>query len=165
MSNFEIKQPDTNKLIPQPPFIYKYHKIKGATGDIWYFKDGKFAGDHIYISNSDRSGFLGKTVDFKLVDGSIDSVVGPWHANSETLLADTAVDLTKQHATFIVISRNKVKNIMEDVLYSDKYFIESEFGRYKQLAKQWSEKINKETYFYQETSGGIITGKFTYGGC
>lgn len=158
MQTFEIKPP-INKTIPQHPSIYTYNKIKGRSGDIWYYKDGKFAGDYIYVSNNDKSGFYGHIICFKLVNGKVDEIVGPWHSNSETLFADTGINLTNKHATFIVLAKTKHDNVLNDIIYTDEFFIESEFNRYKILAEYYSKLCNCDIYYYQEYSGGKIVGK------
>ena len=126
-------------------------------------------GDNIYVTarpieKGYRGFWQGYTLNFKLEDGTIDSVQGPWYSNSNSLFLDTGYDIRDKHYTFGVISRamesvsNPYSAIMKDVIYKDEGPVIGNFNRVEKLAEDFANKEGKPIFCYSESSGGSSRG-------
>jgi hypothetical protein len=148
----------------------KYRKVTGKSGRNWYIAIDSPA-ENVYISPKSEEnapgykgfrGFGGRTLKFELEDGTVDHVKGPWASNTDSLFADTGVDVRDQHVTFGVISRgisydDQCRTIMTDVIYIDYEPLKGPFDRIKNLAKEFANKEGKLVRYYSESKGGSIT--------
>ncbi len=142
-----------------------FNKYFGDNGRTWYVGDTEEAANHVYVDTHDpRSrGFGGSTLEFKLVDGTIDRVKGPWHSNADALYEETGVDVRDKHFTFIVISRTRDyidgKTIMVDVIYQDDVPMLGNFYRGHYVAQALMKKLGlTEVSLYSQSQGGSSCG-------
>ena len=159
----------TEKDIPEYPYRNaqpKYQKIVGKSGTIWFVPDSGNS-DLIHCSNSDKNGYGGSTIEFKMVDGSIEKIVGPWHSNPDGLFSDTGVDLRNNSWTFGCVScyrENKgycvdgISGIMTSIVYLDTEWTKGSFNRIEDLAKELAAKNHRDYYYYSASSGGASAG-------
>jgi hypothetical protein len=144
--------------------IRKYHKYVGKSGKVWLVADQPNAAANVYVEGGPNSdGFAGRTLTFPLVDGSEIKLKGPWHANSESLFADTGIDVRDCHYTFVVISRRResgphLETICVDVLYRDDEPQLGSFHRGDVLARQWAQWIGAPVHLYSGSEGGASSG-------
>ena len=138
----------------------RYYRYLGKSGRTWLVADQPNAAANIYVEGGpDSRGFGGSTLTFPLVDGSEIKLKGPWHANSDSLFADTGVDVRDRHYTFVVISRRResgphLETICVDVLYKDNEPQLGSFHRGDELARQWAREINASVHLYSDSEGG-----------
>lgn len=143
----------------------KYHKYIGKSGKIWLVADQEDAAANVYVEGGPNSdGFAGRTLTFPLVEGGEIKLKGPWHANSDSLLADTGVDVRNKHRTFVVISRDRkcgerYESIMVDVLYKDEDWQIGSFHRGDLLAREWAREIGAPVFLYSQSAGGSSNGQ------
>lgn len=141
-----------------------FKKYKGKSGHTWYIPaNQENVGDNVYVDthNPKSDGFGGATLPFRLEDGTVDRVKGPWHSNSEAFSYDTGINITKTHLTFVVISRKRDQDehwntVMKDVLYIDKEPTLGDFDRWKEIAQRF--KDEPQLYYYSESRGGSSCG-------
>ncbi len=146
---------------PQSELVFK--KIVHNKNITWYVPQQTIsnlqvinAGDHIWF-DSGGGGCCDSIIQFKLVDGTIEKVKGPWKSNSEALFNDTDIDLRHLHLTFGVISENYSWELNEfsNLLYRDPTWIVGPINRIRYLAEQ----IEKAKYYYFATVDGSRQGK------
>jgi len=155
---FSIDGPMISGIGEQAERIYK--KIKGKRGN-WYIALQENAADNIYHGYSDGTyseGFGGRTLTFKLEDGTEDKVQGPWHSNDDSLFSDTGYDIRDKHLTRGIISKGKegnfYKEVYKDVVYYDEKPVLGEFDRIPKMAQKLANELNCELYYSVKTSGG-----------
>lgn len=140
-----------------------YQKVVGKSGRTWLFMPD--SADNIYVSGDKGSqGFAGRTLTFKLEDGSEMKLTGPWHSNSRALFDDTGVDLRAKHMTFVVIAEGRkceaprYQTILTNVIYKDEAPQRSEFKRGDTMAQKLANELGKTLYVYSQTAGGSSCG-------
>ena len=84
-----------NIIIDQRPMICgqsevqlrRYHKKVDSKNNIWLYADQLNSADNIYFcpKGGSKNGFGGATLQFTLIDGTIEKYIGPWHSNSNSL--------------------------------------------------------------------------------
>ena len=135
-----------------------WYIIKGKSGGNWLIpvNDPEPAAHVHYHHPNDKNseGYAGRTLPFKLEDGSVYQAQGPWHSNSDALFRDTGVDIRDQHLTFVVLAKDRDGSVMKDVLYIDDKPTLGKFERYKELATQYPDA----RYYYSESHGGSSMG-------
>jgi hypothetical protein len=142
----------------------RYHKYLGRSGKTWLVADQPNAAANIYVEGGPNSdGFGGSTLTFSLVDGGEVKLKGPWHANSDSLFADTDIDVRDRHYTYVVIGRRResgehYESIIADVLYRDDEPQLGSFHRGDELARQWAREIGAQVFLYSESEGGSSHG-------
>lgn len=143
----------------------RYHKHTGKSGKVWLVADQEDAAANVYVEGGPGSdGFGGRTLTFPLVDGTEIKLKGPWHANSDALLADTGIDVRDRSRTFVVISRDRksgknYESIMVDVLYRDDQPQIGSFHRGDEIARQWARELGVPVLCYSQSSGGSSCGQ------
>lgn len=143
-----------------------YTKHIGKSGSVWLVKHGKFAADNVYVSGGPGSqGFGGATLEFKLSDGTVEKLVGPWHCNASDLFKDTGVDIRNTHSSRVVIAKNVeydrdsyYTKIFTDVIVVEQEFQEGSFDRaeMRELAQKHANELGQKVYFFKETGGGAM---------
>lgn len=140
-----------------------YRKVMGKSGKAWFYVPGPFAATAIYVDGGKGSqGMGGRTITFKLEDGSTFDSIGPWMTTAENMLKDTGVDVTSQYASRMVISRKVEypKNSyafmpdMIDVVYYEEQFVEGPSDRADELAQKIVNETGEALHVFIETSGG-----------
>jgi len=146
-----------------------YHtKYIGKSGRIWIVGLCPSAGDFIHVSPNPREnerrftgfrGYGGSTLKFTLQDGTIESLTGPWHSNSDALFQDTGIDFRDKHATYIIISKKRIQNekyqtVMVDVIHQDYSPVIGLFERGTLLAMEMAKTLNQMIFCYSESLGG-----------
>lgn len=138
----------------------EYTAIEGESGRIWLVADQPNAADNVYVSDPcpKSQGFAGRILTFKLKDGFI-RLQGPWHSNSDSLLADTGLDIRDQHLTFVVISKERemgehFEAIMKGILYIDPEPMLGSFKRGELAAKRFANSTGQPVWCYSESQGG-----------
>jgi len=141
-----------------------YTKHIGKSGDIWLVKEGKFAADNIYVSGGPGSkGFGGATLEFQLVDGTVEKLVGPWHCNAGDLFKDTGVDVRNKHSSRVIIAKDMQyednymnRKVFKDVIVLEEEFVEGSFDRREmyELAQKHANELGQKLYIFKETGGG-----------
>lgn len=143
-----------------------YKKLVGKSGRTWLVAVQPNEADNIYVSGGKNSqGFTGRTLVFKLEDGSTLELQGPWHSNSTSLLADTGYDIRDKYLTFGVIGKqirygdyglSPVTII--DVLHKDKEWVLGEFDRIQKLAQEIANDLGETICCFQKSQGGSSSG-------
>jgi len=147
--DFEIKPQPMVSGVPGDMTFYLH---VGVSGLFWLVGNVPNAADHIYRSSAGKSeGFAGRNIEFNLGDGNSISLQGPWKSNSESLRADTEIDITNKYNTFGVISKEVRGNTMIDVVYIDNYFVIGRLNRIKEFCSHMSEQMGGRLYYYQQT--------------
>jgi hypothetical protein len=141
--------------------IRRYYPIIDDEGAIWLIADQSNMADNIYYCDFDprSQGFAGRTLHFVLVDGTEIDLPAPWHANSESLMRRTGIDIRDTHLTYVVIAENRgvddsYNTIYYDVLYEDKEPVLGYFDRGAHIARRLANLLDKTLYCYQESAGG-----------
>lgn len=145
---------------------HKLKQIKGRTRWWFYDPNASSPASSIYCSNSlDPSvggeGFGGRTLTLQIDDGSTFLLRGGWHANPDSMFADTGVDIRNQSRTFVVIAkgyrhdpnaRNAFRGVYTGVLYKDPTpdGLLGYFDRYKELLELFPEA---QCYFSKSEGG------------
>lgn len=145
----------------------KYKKIKGKSAD-WYIAIQKNEGDNIYFASRSKShsnGFGGSSLQFELEDGTIDTVQGPWHSNSASLLEDTGYDATHKYLTQGIIaldcephSNKNGVTLHKEILHRDEEPVLGDYHRIDIMAQEFANKLQKEVYCAVVSMGGGSSG-------
>lgn len=158
-----------------------FRKFKGTDRD-WYVglipNTIELDPNHVYCTDPQQpvpsdfrgfQGFGGATLTFDFEDGTADRVKGPWHSNTEALLHQTGVDLTKCIITWGCIGTGRENGgsgyttIITDLLYFDPSPLPGEFSRIEKLAKKMSEAQGKRPLvYYSQSYGGTSCGWVNY---
>lgn len=110
-------------------------------------------------TSKNSEGCAGRTIPFRLEDGTDFMAQGPWHTNTDSLFKATGVDLRDKHLTFVVLGKNRtmdknMRTVIEDVVYIDEKPTLGHYDRYKTLITQHPEA----THYYMESHGGSCSG-------
>lgn len=144
-----------------------YKQLVGKSGRIWLVAVQPNEADNIYVSGGKNSqGFAGRTLAFKLEDGSTMKLQGPWHSNSAALLADTGYDIRDKYLTFGVIGLGREYGTalglhpitIKDVLHKDAQWVLGEYNRITVLAQVAANEIGKAVVYYMKSKGGTSSG-------
>lgn len=150
--------------------------VKGQKA--WYVGCQPNEADEIYVGSSNPEeehtvglfrGFGGATLQFKLEDGTIDNVKGPWHSNPDALLQSTGYDVRNKSLTWGCISKHKSyepndkvyggsDQIFKDLIYIDDDPVIGEYTRIEKLAQEYANKLNMTIYYHNNSCGGSQTG-------
>ena len=143
----------------------KYHKY-GEKGNIYLVADQPNSADNIYCGydhDTKSGGFGGAWLTFPLVDGEEIKLQGPWHTNSEALLAHTGVDIRDKHSTLLVIGKaveyfkGDWNPLIKDLVYCDEEWKIGRFDRKEEI----EEMLNKHQvplFVYKESKSGSSSG-------
>ncbi|MCE5308922.1 MAG: hypothetical protein LLG20_14885 [Acidobacteriales bacterium] len=157
-----------------------YRKVQGKLRNTWYIPvNTETPGEGIQLDTHDprSEGYAGRTLSFRLEDGTVDQVKGPWHSNSSALFEDTGVDVRDTFRTFVVIGlQREYRNTKDayapptiiDVLYLDPPEGQiGSFNREKAIAKKlFGEYAELETlYYYSQSRGGTSSGPINRKDC
>ena len=129
-----------------------------------YNDDLPDAGAHIYVEGGPRSqGFGGAIIPFRLVDGTILELRGPWHSNSDALFSATGVDLRSCHVSWGCIGTGRDHKGMASIITNLLHFdppggIEGTFSRIEHLANSMALAHGTELAYYSESRGGSQCG-------
>lgn len=104
----------------------------------------------------------GATLPFKLEDGSVDMVKGPWCSNTRALFSDTGIDLRDQHFIKYVICKDLVetsgivycKNVLELVNEPSPM----EFSHADKVAQKYANQLGEQLRYVRVSSGGSCIG-------
>jgi hypothetical protein len=155
-----------------------YRKFKGTDRD-WYVglipNTIELDPNHIYCADpqqpkhSGMQGFGGATLTFDFEDGTSDSVKGPWHSNTDALLSQTGVDLTKCIITWGCIGTGRESSgsgyttIITNLMHFDPFPLPGEFSRIEKLARQLSKaQDDRPLVYYSQSYGGSSCGWVNY---
>lgn len=141
---------------------YVYKKLQGKGKHIWLVPvNNDPSMIHVHTQSPSSQGYGGSNIEFKIDDGSIYMVKGPWRSNTEDLFLETGLDLRKNHETFgiIALDRRSVKHKpMQydyfDVLHMDDGPVIGEFDRIEKMAQIKANDLNKNVYYQVQTAGG-----------
>lgn len=148
-----------------------FEKVKGKSGRYWYIPTDDFVRAsrvHVEAHPSELAegyngfkGYAGSTLSFKLCDGTIEKVKAPWHSNTSALFVDTGIDLSDQHYTIGVLSKNIERPkenpfnlIFKDVLYYDKEPVKGKFTRVENMAQEFANTLKHRVEYYSISEGG-----------
>ena len=144
-----------------------YKKIVGTSGRTWLVAVQPNEADNIYVSGGKNSqGYAGRTLTFKLENGSTMKLQGPWHSNSAALFADTNYDIRDKYLTFGVIGLDRSYGpgpglnpvTIKDVLYKDECWTLGTFDRIEVLAQKAANEIGKPVVRFTKSKGGTSCG-------
>lgn len=144
---------------------YRLYPCTSNRKGVWLVADQPNAGENVYYHNpandATSQGFGGNTLHFPLVDGGVYAAKGPWHGNTDSLFADTGVDLRATHYTFVVLgmSREYVgsgygRTVIRDVVYKDTGPTLGRYDRYKDIIKAHPQAV----VYYMCSRGGSSCG-------
>ena len=146
---------------------HKYHKYIGKSGKIWLVGDETACAESIYVDGGVGSlGFGGRTMTFELIDGSTIDLIGPWHSNTESLFADTGIDIRDKFYTWGCIGTDRHfsngNSGISNLIYFDTDPVLGPYNRIKTLAKQLSEERQQCLYYYSESRSGSSLGRVNF---
>lgn len=130
--------------------------------------------DHIYydinpnnypIDKKCFQGFGGQTLSFKMLDGTIKDIKGPWHSNSDALYNRTGLDLRNKTINIGFIYLTKHCSILEDykdIIYYDEEPVISNYNRIKDLAYEYAQKYQQDVYFFMKGYCGGVESRIEY---
>lgn len=107
--------------------------------------------DEVHCDTHDPNsrGYGGSTFQFKLEDGTTDTVKGPWHCSAT--IEEIGLNLSELHKTRVLL----LDPTNDDaVLYEEKEFVLGAFYRGDRIAQQLSDATNKSIYIKVESAGG-----------
>lgn len=147
-----------NDLYPQPEV---WRKVEIPEKNITYLipTDVVNVADHIHVDMHDPGsvGYGGSTLDFRLEDGTVYKVKGPWHTSASGLKSHTngQIDLTYLHGTMVTIySTKSATRIHKDFVKNE------ETGKMEWRDRDF-EYAEKDEIIYQETTP--VLGPFMRG--
>lgn len=146
-----------------------YKKVEGKSGATWLVPVTNNPDQiHVDTHTPGSQGYAGRTLGFKLIDGFIYRAQGPWHSNSDSLLKDTGVNLTKLHLTYGVVglSRECIKGSYMsfkyyDVLYADVSPKIGSYSRIENLAQQLANDYGITLFYSVVSYGGGMSSSVT----
>jgi len=165
MTRYEIKQQPTRFGMDEVNRrVFK--KVETKT-KIWYIPIQDNAADDLHVliknenPNSGFKGYGGATLSFALEDGTVDMVKGPWHSNSDSLLADTGIDLKNKTLTIGAIGKDRIfedrRTFLEDILHEDTDWVLGSFNRIKDMAQKFADDLGIKVWYYSQSTGGSST--------
>ena len=119
---------------------------------------------HVHYPGQHSDGYGGRTLLFRLEDGSDYEAQGPWHSNADSLYACTGVDLRDQYRTYGCVAhlREYIPNILEDrfvgILHKDQDWVVGRFDRLREIARDFADKLKHPVYCYSKSMGGSSSG-------
>lgn len=144
-----------------------YRKVMGKSGKAWFYRPGKFAATHIYVDGGKGSqGMGGRTITFKLEDGTTYDSIGPWMTGADAMFKDTGVDVRHQNGTRLVLARQveypkdyyAMMPDMIDVVHHEPEFVEGHYDRARELAQKIVNDLNEPLHYFIESFGGAQSG-------
>lgn len=164
---FTSDQPSMKWGGPSSDHVFK--KVSGKEGRTWLVVATLDDAEHVYVDDpSNRTGFAGSTIGFKLEDGSTFSSRGPWASNTDFLLKETGIDLTQQHFTKGVIALEidyqkggygLEKVTCRNVLHVDEAYVRGSFKRIEQLAQKYADESRLTVQLVSHSYGGSHGGR------
>lgn len=148
--------------------VYDHHI--GKSGQHWFVATGNDRGGKCYVwdpRDRDSRGFAGRTLTFRLSDGTTMVVKGPWHSNSDALFADTGVDVRNEHVTWGCIGLNRVYRrnnagdsigYITEVVYFDPTPMVGPFNRVDDYAIYLQKTTRAHLYVFSMSVGGSHHG-------
>ena len=134
--------------------------IKG--NNIWYYHDGKDAGDQIYCSTPNKQGMGGATTSMSTKDGIFEET-GIWHSNSKSLYDATGVDLRNNHKLSYAIclepqdqGHYQPYSIKQVLVVKNNLITYFDEGRDK--AQELANELNKKVFLLTNMTGGGSAG-------
>lgn len=143
-----------------------YQSFIGKSGRRWVVAIDKEPANYIYIEGGKNSkGFGGRTLEFKLQNGEIIRLQGPWHSNADALYKDTGYDIRDKYFTIGIIGlhrqRNGYQELYWDILHEDQKPILGEYDRIEKLAVEFANKLQKTIYYSYKSNGGGISSSIS----
>ena len=122
--------------------------------------------DELHVTDSSNTshmkGYDGSTLAFKMEDGTVEHVTGPWHTNSRGFINHTGINISELHLTKITLWQD------DEIIYEEKAPVLGPYYRGDRIARQLAIIRNKEIKVKSESSGGSSTktcypdGRFTH---
>jgi len=137
-----------------------YKLIVGRTGRRWLVAIQPDEADNTYVEGGPNSeGFAGRTLSFKLEDGTTLDLQGPWHSNAESLFADTGYDCRDKYMTQGIIGLERESDyrkgdLYRGILHFDKEPVCGRYDRIEQLAQGFANKLGKPVFYSMKSAGG-----------
>jgi hypothetical protein len=148
-----------------------YRKFTADNGRIYYVPVSVNAGDfgatevynnpgdgvHVDTLDPKSQGYGGSKLTFKLTDGTVEVVKGPWHTHSSSLLKETGLKITDLHYTYVIIAKDSGKGFMKpghDIVYADPEWVLGPFMRGERLAQQLADLHDIPLFRVTESMGG-----------
>lgn len=126
----------------------------------FYVTTGEDCANHIYFRGRENysNGFAGRTLSFKMEDGTIEYVQGPWNSNTDSLFTLVGIDYRKMHKTQGIISKQRPNeqyiHRKEDIIHFDENPVTGSFNRIEDLAKKLSKEMGISLYYEKISCGG-----------
>jgi hypothetical protein len=117
-----------------------FTRVEGASGHTWYCPTNipnKASQLHVDTHDPNSRGYGGSTLEFRLDDGTVAEVKGPWHSNSGYFLDDTGVDITATHLTRVICGGSfsekwsHTEEGLNDIFYNEVEPVLGTFHRYE----------------------------------
>lgn len=146
--------------------IRTYRRVDGQAGRVWLVAIQENAGDNVYVWYGEgvaSEGFAGRTISFRMEDGSTLALKAPWASNTDSLLQDTGVDLRATHLTFGVIARERrmderYRTVLSDIVYQDPAPVVGLFDRIQTLAQALADRQGEKLVYFSKSQGGSSCG-------
>lgn len=141
---------------------YIYRVVNGHSGNTWLVPTYcAWPGEYIHVDQHDphSQGYGGGILDFPLEDGTVYSVKGPWHSNSEALYEDTGVDLRDTHRTYgcvaLEVRYDQTGNgIFTKLIHVDREPVVGSYDRINDIAQMEANRRNHPIAMCLISSGG-----------
>lgn len=126
-----------------------FNKYQGKTC-VWYVGTAPNEADHIFCV-TDQTGMAGRTMQFKLTNGGVDTVTGPWMSNADMLFDDAGIDVRDFSLVSYVIESDG------DVLAQETNAI-CNYKIPNRIAEQLATKLGKPVRLLKRGSSGGESG-------
>ena len=161
IENSDLHESQTNVI---------YTKYESDNGNYYVDHNNPYCASWVYYDRNDgkhSNGMGGSTFAFKLANGDVDTIQGPWNTNTDALFKHTGVDLRDKHMMRYIISNNPI--VGDRCMYAREYTTDDmiemvddpepmNFYYPKERAKYWADKLNKSVYLYWGSLGGSSNG-------
>lgn len=137
-----------------------WRAMDGPGGRTYYYPvDVPNPGDHVHVDTKDPEsrGYGGRTLEFKLEDGEVRSVKGPWHGGLQELYEQTGIRLADLHYTKVTVEAQG-PNGSPEVVYKEDDFVLGQFMRGARIAYQLADALGRPVELHVNSAGGGMAG-------
>ena len=138
-----------------------YKLLTGKSGKRWVVAVQPNAEENIYVDGGPGSrGMAGRTLSFKLEDGSTVDFIGPWKTEGASLFEDTGFDVRGQTYVrgIVALKRKNAEKYYQpdeysEILHYDAEPVLRDPADYRKLAQEHADRLGVNVFFAEVTKG------------